>query len=87
MSRIAVVSIIIDHSGTEVRNEVNRLLHQSAKYIIGRLGLPYRRRNLNVIVVVLDAPLNAVSALAGKLGALPGVSAKATYSKHEFTLE
>lgn len=87
VSRIAVVSIIIDQEGDDVRKEVNRLLQQSAQYIVGRLGLPYRQRNISVIVVVLDAPVDAVSALAGKIGTLPGVAAKATYSKHEFPFE
>ena len=65
--------------------EINQLLHECGEYIIGRLGLPYRERNISIISVVLDAPQDAVSTLSGKLGMLPGVSVKTIFSKQSFT--
>ena len=61
--------------------ELNALLHQYGMYyIIGRMGVPYRARGVNIISVVLDAPQDAISALSGKIGRLEGVSAKTLYS-------
>ncbi len=77
-TRVAVISVIVEKGG-DVEN-LNRLLHEYGEYIIGRMGLPYRQRSVNIISVVLDAPQDAVSALAGKIGNLPGVSAKTVYS-------
>ncbi len=77
--RIAVIGIIIDD-----RNQaeaVNALLSQYGQYIIGRMGLPYEKKQIHIISVVVDAPMDAISALSGKLGRLPGVSSKALYSK------
>ena len=77
--RIAVIGIIVEDR-TSV-DGVNALLHQYGKYIIGRMGLPYEKKNVNIISIVIDAPQDAINALSGKLGRLPGVSAKALYSK------
>ena len=60
---------------------VNELLHEYREYIVGRMGMPYRERGVSVISVVMDADTNTLSALSGKLGMTPGVSAKAVYSK------
>ncbi|MDO5418189.1 MAG: iron-only hydrogenase system regulator, partial [Lachnospiraceae bacterium] len=57
------------------------LLHQYGQYIIGRMGIPYEKKQVNIISIVVDAPMDAISALSGKLGRLPGVSSKALYSK------
>lgn len=84
-TRIAVVSIIVEKEG--LREDVNRLLQEYSQHIVGRLGIPYRKRELSVIVVVVDAPTDAVSALTGKLGLLNGVSAKTIFSKNEFPVE
>ena len=78
-TRVAVISMIIDNE--ESAASINALLHDCREYIIGRMGIPYREKGLNIINVVLDAPMDAVSALSGKLGRLPGVTAKAVYSK------
>lgn len=78
-TRIAVVGIIVDQMNSVA--EVNEILHQYAPYIIGRMGIPYRERQLNVISIVIDAPNDIISAMSGKLGRLPGVSAKALYAK------
>ena len=84
-TRIAVISIIVEKEG--LREDVNRLLQEYSQHIVGRLGIPYRKRELSVIVVVVDAPTDAVSALTGKLGLLNGVSAKTIFSKNEFLVE
>ncbi|HHV99129.1 MAG TPA: iron-only hydrogenase system regulator [Clostridiaceae bacterium] len=78
-SRIAAVSIIIEN--TDSVDKVNNILHEYRKYIIGRMGLPYHKRNIAIICVVMDAPNNVISALSGKLGMVPDVTAKAVYSK------
>ena len=79
-NRITLLGIIVeDTDSTEV---INQLLHENRRYVVGRMGLPYRQRNLAIISVVLDAPQDVTSALSGKLGMLPGVSVKAVYSKN-----
>lgn len=78
-TRIAVIAIIIESKDSA--GEVNRLLHDYGAFIIGRMGLPYEKKNVNIISVVMDAPQDCISALSGKLGRLSGVSAKALYSK------
>ncbi len=77
--RIAILGIIVENTDSVER--VNELLHEYRKYIVGRMGMPYRERGISVISVVMDADTNTVSALSGKLGMTPGVSAKAVYSK------
>lgn len=78
-TRIAVIAIIVeDRSKSE---ELNQLLHQYGEYIVGRMGVPYREREVSVISVILDAPQEKISALSGKLGMLKGVSSKTVYSK------
>lgn len=78
-NRVAVVAMMVEN--TEAADRINTLLHQYAQYVIGRMGIPYREKNLNVITVVLDAPDNVISALSGKLGRLSGVTSKVVYSK------
>ncbi|MBD5131855.1 MAG: hypothetical protein HDT28_04595 [Clostridiales bacterium] len=78
-NRIAVLGIIV--SDVQAVESVNRVLHDAGKYVLGRLGLPIRDRGINAITLVLDAPVNAVNALTGKLGAINGVSAKAMFGK------
>ncbi len=78
-TRIALIGIVL--SSHESVEQVNALLSEYGTYIIGRMGLPYREKNLSIISVALDAPNNVISALSGKLGMLPGISAKTIYSK------
>ncbi len=78
-TRIAVIGIIVEDKAAV--GMVNELLHQYGEFIIGRMGLPYEKRSVNIISVVVDAPLDKISALSGRLGRVPGVSAKALYSK------
>ena len=76
-TRVALVGIIVEDRDAAAR--INGLLHEYSEYIIGRMGIPYREKQLNVISVVMDAPQNVVSALSGKLGMIPGVSSKCVY--------
>lgn len=78
-TRIAVISIILENR--EASEAVNSLLSEFGEFIIGRMGIPYRERGVNIISVVLDAPQDKIATLSGKIGNLPGVSAKTAYSK------
>ncbi len=78
-TRIALIGIMVEDA--EAAERINALLHQYNQYIIGRMGLPYRAKGLSIISVVLDAPNEAISALSGKLGMIPGVSTRTLYSK------
>ena len=77
-TRVALIGIIVEKESSVA--QLNELLHQYGHYIIGRMGLPYREKGVNIISVVLDAPQAAISALSGKLGRREGVSAKTQYS-------
>lgn len=77
-TRVAVISIIVNNEASV--EQLNRLLHDYGQYVIGRMGIPYRAKGVNIICVAVDAPKDAISALAGKLGSLPGVSIKTAYS-------
>lgn len=78
-TRVAQLGILVEDPDSV--EALNALLHQYKDYIIGRMGLPYRARQVNIISIVLDAPQDAISTLAGKVGMLPGVSCKALYAK------
>ena len=77
-TRVAVMSIIVEN--LEMAEKINSLLHEYGEFIIGRMGIPYRKRKISIISVALDAPQNTISALSGKIGSLPGVSVKTAYS-------
>lgn len=77
-TRVAVMSIIVENSDSV--EKLNGILHQHGEYIIGRMGIPYRKRSISIISIALDAPQDTISALAGKVGALKGVSVKTAYS-------
>ena len=77
-TRVAVMSIIVEN-GDSVE-KLNSLLHEYGEFIIGRMGIPYRKRGVNIIAIALDAPQNTISALSGKIGSLAGVSVKTAYS-------
>lgn len=77
--RIAVVAIVIDEESAIA--EVNRILHENSSIIIGRMGIPYRERNVSVISVALDAEPDQISSLTGQLGQINGISVKAAISK------
>lgn len=80
-TRVAVMSIIVENSdASDTVEKLNGILHEYGTYIIGRMGVPYRARHVNIISIALDAPQDAISALAGKIGNLPGISVKTAYS-------
>ena len=78
-TRIALIGIMVEDPACVERT--NDLLHEYAEYIVGRMGIPYRTRNVNIISVVLDAPENVISTLSGKLGMLDGISVKSMLAK------
>ncbi len=78
-TRVALIGIVVEDPGSV--NKMNELLSEFSSYIIGRMGLPYREREISIISVVLDAPDSIISALSGKIGMLPGITAKTVYSK------
>ena len=77
-TRVAVMGIIVENNSSA--DPLNALLHEHGQYIVGRMGIPYRERKINVISIIIDAPQDCISALAGKIGNLPGVSVKTAYS-------
>ncbi len=77
--RVAIIAIMVADKSSVAK--INDLLHGASDYIIGRMGLPYKAKGINIISVVLDAPQDVVSTLAGKIGQLSGVTAQTLYSK------
>ena len=77
-TRVAVMSIIVENPDSV--ESLNALLHTFSPYVIGRMGIPYREKNISVISIAVDAPQNEISALSGKIGKLDGVSIKTAYS-------
>ena len=77
-TRIAVIGIVVENSDSA--EKLNEILHDYGAYIIGRMGIPYREKNINIISIAVDAPQDVISALSGKIGKLDGVSAKTAYS-------
>ena len=82
ISRIAIIGIIVEEKRSI--SKINTLLSECRDTIIGRLGIPYDKRGINVISIVVDAPIDSINTLTGKLAALSGVSAKAVFSRTEF---
>ena len=78
-TRVALIGIIVEQESSAAA--LNALLHEYGGYIIGRMGLPYRERGVNIISVVLDAPQDVISTLSGRIGRLEGVSVKTQYAK------
>ncbi|MBQ2753684.1 MAG: iron-only hydrogenase system regulator [Firmicutes bacterium] len=77
-TRAAVIGIIVEDM-TSV-SQLNNVLHDYADYIIGRMGIPYREKNISIISIAIDAPQDIINALSGKIGRIKGVSAKTAYS-------
>ena len=81
-TRIAVVGIVIE--SLDNIKEVNSILNKYEKLIVGRMGLPYKEKNIRVISIVVDGTTDEISATTGKIGKLKGVSVKAAISKTSF---
>ena len=77
-TRVAVVGIIVENP--EVTDKLNAILHEFAPYILGRVGIPYREKGISIISIAIDAPQDVISTLSGRIGRLPGISAKIAYS-------
>ena len=77
-TRVAVMSIIVEDQ--ESAEQINAILHDYGMWIIGRMGIPYRKRGISIISIALDAPQDSIAALSGKIGKLRGVSVKTAYS-------
>ena len=77
-TRVAVIGIIVKE--TESTGRLNTLLHEYGSYIVGRMGIPYQKRGINIVSIAMDAPSDVISALTGKIGRLPGISVKAAYA-------
>lgn len=77
-TRVAVMGIIVENNDSVA--SLNDILHEYGKFIIGRMGIPYREKKINIISIALDAPQDTISSMAGKLGNLNGVSVKTAYS-------
>lgn len=77
-TRVAVMGIIVENS--ESAEQLNAVLHRYADYIIGRMGIPYREKKIHIVSIAVDAPQDVISALAGKIGAIEGISVKTAYS-------
>ena len=80
-TRVALIGIIVENSDSV--EKMNALLHEYGSWIIGRMGVPYRQKGISIISVVIDAPMDKISSLSGKLGMLDGVSTKTIYSRQD----
>ena len=80
-NRVAVIAIIVKNPDSVAA--LNELLHQYGSSVIGRMGVPYREKEVNIISVAMDAPGDVISALSGKIGRLPGITAKTVYAPEE----
>ena len=80
-TRVARVAIIVRENASVPA--LNELLHQYGSYMVGRMGVPYRSRGVNIISVAMDAPADVISALSGKIGKLPGITAKTVYAPED----
>ncbi len=79
-TRVAIIGIIIENDKAVLN--IQELLTQYSEYIIGRVGIPYEKRNIRIISVAVDAPVDKINALTGKIGRIEGVSAKTVYQKN-----
>ena len=77
-TRVAVVGVIVED--IEQSEQVNAVLHEYSGYILGRMGIPYRERGVSIISIAIDAPQDVINTLSGRLGKLPGISAKTAWS-------
>ena len=81
MNRVALIGIMIEDNKASA--EINSILHEYSEYVVGRMGLPNVRDNMNVISIVIDAPVDVVNAISGRLGRIDGVTSKSICSKSE----
>lgn len=77
-TRVAIIGVIVENKDSI--ETLNTLLHNYGEYIVGRMGIPYRDKDINIISIAVDAPQDIISALSGKIGKLDGISTKTAYS-------
>ena len=77
-TRVAIIGIVVENNA--VICDIQNLLSEYSDFIIGRMGIPYKQKDVRIISVVLDAPVDTINALTGKIGKLDGVNAKTVYS-------
>ncbi len=77
-TRVAVMAIIVEEMSSV--EELNAVLHEFGEHIIGRMGIPYKQKGINIVSIAVDAAQDTISALAGKIGNIPGISVKTAYS-------
>ena len=77
-TRIALIGIIVENPDSV--EQLNHLLHEYGSFIVGRMGIPYEKKNVNIISVAIDAPQDIISALSGRIGRLDGIGVKTVYS-------
>ena len=77
-TRVAVMGIIVEKG--EAVEPLNTILHEYGEYIVGRMGIPYRKRDISIISIAIDAPQDTIAALSGKIGRIDGISVKTAYS-------
>lgn len=82
MNRIGVVGIVIEN--TENVSEVNKILHMHSEIIVGRMGIPYKTKNINVISIIVDGTTDDIGSLTGKLGTVSGITVKSALTKKKF---
>ncbi len=78
-NRVAIIGIIVENYDSV--DTLNAVLHDYGKFIIGRMGIPYREKNINIISIAIDAPQEVISALSGKIGKIDGISTKTAYQR------
>lgn len=78
-TRVAIIGILVEDS--ESVEAINAILHRYGSYILGRMGIPYREKNVNIISIAIDAPQDIINTLSGEIGKLKGVSTKTAYSR------
>ncbi len=79
-TRVAVIGIIVEN--LDSAEQMNRVLHEYSQYIVGRMGIPYRKKGISIISIAVDAPQDVISALSGKIGRMEGITAKTAYSNY-----
>ena len=77
-TRVALIGVIVEK--LDCSEKLNAILHDYCEYIIGRMGVPYKDKNVSVISIAVDAPNDVINSLSGKIGRLSGVSVKTIYS-------
>ena len=81
-TRVAVIGIILEKPDSV--EKMNAVIHEYSEYIVGRMGIPYRQKGINIISIAVDAPQDIISAFSGKIGRIEGITAKAAYSNYIF---